>query len=233
VQFSEKAASSSIAAAYRQCTNDLRSTEVPSDADDTVARLRNELDALGRCGFVECCGPRTNCEGCGQPCTRLDYAAFDGHGSDCPQGDDHCELRVCDPTHSDPSAHDGCETQADRDGAGALVRAEAVSAHWAADDPLESLGNEVVAWRRREFPGVGGGTIHDAAKVAEEAGEVCGAAIKWAEGRRARQDVLDEAADTIIATVALLAGLGVDPGRAVADRWSVVGARCFASAEGL
>jgi len=63
------------------------------------------------------------------------------------------------------------------------------------------------------------------AKVAEEAGEVVGAAIKLIEGRRSEQDVLDELADTIIAAVCAIQARGADPRHVVSNRWYGVSAR--------
>ena len=63
------------------------------------------------------------------------------------------------------------------------------------------------------------------AKVAEEAGEVVGAAIKLDEARRTEQDVLDELADTVIAAIAAIQARKRDPRRVVADRWFEVSQR--------
>lgn len=63
------------------------------------------------------------------------------------------------------------------------------------------------------------------AKVAEEGGEVVGAAIKHDEGRRSRQDVLDELADTIIAAVGAIQALHADPADTVFTRWQEVRTR--------
>ena len=56
------------------------------------------------------------------------------------------------------------------------------------------------------------------AKVAEEAGEAVGAAIKHDEGRRTSQDILDELADTIIASIGAMQALGADPAEEVFAR---------------
>ncbi|WP_234788391.1 hypothetical protein [Mycolicibacterium conceptionense] len=63
------------------------------------------------------------------------------------------------------------------------------------------------------------------AKVAEEAGEVVGAAIKLDEARRTEQDVLDELADTVIAAIAAIQARNRDPRRVVSDRWIEVSSR--------
>ena len=63
------------------------------------------------------------------------------------------------------------------------------------------------------------------AKVAEEAGEVVGAAIKLDEGRRGEQDVLDELADTIIAAMCAIQARGADPRHVVSSRWYEVSTR--------
>ena len=85
-----------------------------------------------------------------------------------------------------------------------------------------------------EVPDVWGHVIHrwptstpfkQCAKVAEEAGEVVGAAIKLDEGRRTEQDVLDELADTIIAAIAAIQARKRDPRRVVSDRWIEVSQR--------
>lgn len=59
-------------------------------------------------------------------------------------------------------------------------------------------------------------------KVAEEAGEACGALIKLAEGRKTEQDVRDELADTIIAAIGALQARGADAAETVFDRWAGV-----------
>ncbi|CAM3740418.1 pyrophosphohydrolase domain-containing protein [Tsukamurella ocularis] len=61
-----------------------------------------------------------------------------------------------------------------------------------------------------------------AAKVAEEAGEVVGAAIKEREGRRTVDDVLDELADTIIAAMGAIQARGCNVSRVVTNRWAEV-----------
>lgn len=58
------------------------------------------------------------------------------------------------------------------------------------------------------------------AKVAEEAGEAIGAAIKHDEGRKSSQDVLDELADTVIASIGAMQALGADPAQTVFERWA-------------
>lgn len=60
------------------------------------------------------------------------------------------------------------------------------------------------------------------AKVAEEAGEAIGAAIKHDEGRKTEQDVRDELADTIIAAIGALQARGADAAETVFDRWAGV-----------
>lgn len=61
-----------------------------------------------------------------------------------------------------------------------------------------------------------------AAKVAEEAGEAIGAAIKEREGRRAAGDVLDELADTIIAAMGAIQARDRSVSEVVANRWEEV-----------
>lgn len=63
------------------------------------------------------------------------------------------------------------------------------------------------------------------AKVAEEAGEVVGAAIKLNEGRRTEQDLLDELADAILATICAIQARGADPRHVVSNRWYEVSTR--------
>lgn len=58
------------------------------------------------------------------------------------------------------------------------------------------------------------------AKVAEEAGEAVGEAIKLSQLRGG--DVLDELADTIIAAIGALQSLGQNPRFVVAERWEEV-----------
>lgn len=62
-------------------------------------------------------------------------------------------------------------------------------------------------------------------KVAEEAGEANGAAIKRIEGRKTMRDVLDELADTIIAAIGALQAHDADPAATVARRWGEVSNR--------
>lgn len=63
------------------------------------------------------------------------------------------------------------------------------------------------------------------AKVAEEAGEVVGAAIKHREGRRTVDDIRVELADVVIAATGAMQALGADPARVVALRWAKVSTR--------
>lgn len=49
---------------------------------------------------------------------------------------------------------------------------------------------------------------HVAAKLAEETGEVCGAFIKFEEGRRTTQDIRDEMGDVLIVLSVLAGRLG-------------------------
>lgn len=60
------------------------------------------------------------------------------------------------------------------------------------------------------------------AKVAEEAGEAVGAAIKESQGRDTVAHILDELADTVIAAFGAMQALEADPARIVALRWAEV-----------
>lgn len=59
----------------------------------------------------------------------------------------------------------------------------------------------------------------NASKVAEEAGEVCGATIKTMEGRFTAERIAEEAADVVIALYGLACSVGFDLDAAVKVRW--------------
>lgn len=73
--------------------------------------------------------------------------------------------------------------------------------------PEESLSIVIAAWHDERWPEKADVRIVGA-KLAEEAGEVCGALIKRAEGRRTDDDVLDELGDVAIVLTVLAARLG-------------------------
>lgn len=85
---------------------------------------------------------------------------------------------------------------------------------------LDQFQVEVVVWHDREW---GGPDVKDivkaGAKVAEEAGEVVGAAIKIDEGRDTAQHLADEAGDVVIALATACSRAGVSLGDAVISRW--------------
>ena len=64
-----------------------------------------------------------------------------------------------------------------------------------------------------------------AAKVAEEAGEVVGAAIKERQSLVAGDEVLNELADTMIAAIGAIQAREHDPATVVAERWKEVHTR--------
>lgn len=80
---------------------------------------------------------------------------------------------------------------------------------------------DVFAWVQRTFPDMTA-PIHRAAKLAEEAGEVVGAVIKIAEGRKTKFDLADELGDLMLCALALADSAGIDLLAAAAMRWEYV-----------
>ncbi len=64
----------------------------------------------------------------------------------------------------------------------------------------------IAAWHDTRWPGKDDRVV--GAKLAEETGEVCGALIKVAEGRRTVDDVLDELGDVLVVLSVLAGRLG-------------------------
>lgn len=83
---------------------------------------------------------------------------------------------------------------------------------------LTALAAEVGAWQDVRWP-QHGNSISKALKVAEEAGEVAGAVIKRAEGRKTLMDIANEIGDTVIALAGLCETLDIPFGVAVGARW--------------
>jgi NTP pyrophosphatase (non-canonical NTP hydrolase) len=86
---------------------------------------------------------------------------------------------------------------------------------------LRDLQAEVRAWQRRpyETSDPGPHPIVKAMKLAEEAGEVCGAVLKHHEHRKSMRDIEDEAGDVLIALCGLADAAGFDLATAVKRRW--------------
>ena len=85
----------------------------------------------------------------------------------------------------------------------------------------------VDAWHRDRYPAA---TVHDVAlKLAEEAGEACGAVVEASHPSmnrvRGARRLADELGDVFIACAALASRAGIDLERAVADRWKVIAER--------
>lgn len=83
---------------------------------------------------------------------------------------------------------------------------------------------DIVAWHDAKWPEKGDNRVV-AAKLAEECGEVCGAVIKQAEGRRTTADVLDEIGDALIVLTVLSERYGYAIAEARARRFAHVRAR--------
>lgn len=94
------------------------------------------------------------------------------------------------------------------------------SVYFSIAEAFDNLQEQVVEWHDRTWGGPEIKTLVKCAlKVAEEAGEVAGAAIKMDEGRRTAQDLADEAGDVVIALATALNRAGVSLGDAVMQRW--------------
>ena len=82
-------------------------------------------------------------------------------------------------------------------------------------------------WERVAWPSKNGASVMlrlmvRAAKVAEEGGEVAGAAIKYSEGRKDLSDITDEMGDVYITLHALAAELDIDLEEVCHARWESV-----------
>lgn len=64
-----------------------------------------------------------------------------------------------------------------------------------------------------------------AMKLGEEAGEVLGAVVKMAEGRKSVHDLAQETAQLVICALALAQSAGFDLEGAIADEWDRCGTR--------
>lgn len=90
---------------------------------------------------------------------------------------------------------------------------------------LYQLGEQVAAWHAGRYPTA---TAKDVAlKLAEEAGEVCGAVVERDHPslHRDARALADELGDVIIACAALAARAGLDLDTVVHNRWQTVRAR--------
>lgn len=100
---------------------------------------------------------------------------------------------------------------------------------------LEDFLDDVERWHRGQWPELANPVL-SIAKVAEEAGELLGALIKYLEGRGDLSKVYDELGDVFIAAAgagARLSDVVGDPDRVPAvdviilDRWKTVSARRY------
>lgn len=98
---------------------------------------------------------------------------------------------------------------------------------------LHELGLEVAAWHRANWPR-SVNALAPIAKVAEEAGELVGAAVKMLEGRSTIAHVRAELGDVVIAAAGAAARLDLLDGddvlsfdRIVVPRWFEVSARRY------
>lgn len=86
---------------------------------------------------------------------------------------------------------------------------------------VQQLQLEVGPWQRKRWPATAT-QERTALKVCEEAGELAGAVIKLAEGRRAPQDVRNEIGDVLISLAACADLHGFDLGDCARERWAEV-----------
>lgn len=96
---------------------------------------------------------------------------------------------------------------------------------------IRELQDAVDVWHRDRYPTA---TAKDVAlKLAEEAGEVCGAVVEVdhppMNGTRDARALADELGDVVIAATALAARAGIDLQGAVAGRWVTVSSRVRSS----
>jgi NTP pyrophosphatase (non-canonical NTP hydrolase) len=86
---------------------------------------------------------------------------------------------------------------------------------------------EIAEWQATRWPTTwaGGDMRVHSAKLAEECGEVNGAAIKIVEGRRTHQDLADELGDVLIVAAVLAADIGMTLEELQATRWAEVRTR--------
>lgn len=93
---------------------------------------------------------------------------------------------------------------------------------------LNEIGEEVQEWLFAKgwlTPVVTSRIPLAAMKVAEEAGEVNGAVVKWLEGRQSEELVADELADLVIAACSLSYRMGFNMAEIIEERWKEVRAR--------
>ena len=81
----------------------------------------------------------------------------------------------------------------------------------------------ILAWHDAKWPDKTDITL--SAKLAEETGEVCGAAIKTMEGRRTEQDLKDELGDVLIVASVIAARHGWTLSEVRSERFAEVEAR--------
>lgn len=79
---------------------------------------------------------------------------------------------------------------------------------------------DVLAWVRRRWPDRDT-PLWRAAKAAEEAGEVIGAVVKMAEGRKTLADLAHETAQLVICAMALAESAGFELRQAVIEEWGL------------
>lgn len=83
----------------------------------------------------------------------------------------------------------------------------------------------IAQWQEQRWPITAADDRVIGAKLAEEVGEVCGALVKIAEGRRTLTDLADEMGDALIALSALAGRHGWTLENLRAARWAEVSTR--------
>lgn len=84
---------------------------------------------------------------------------------------------------------------------------------------------EIAEWQESQWPGTAADDRLVGTKLAEEVGEVCGALIKIAEGRRTLDDLADEMGDALISLSALAGRHGWTLDALRERRWAEVSQR--------
>ena len=87
---------------------------------------------------------------------------------------------------------------------------------------IDHLQGSIAYWAMKNWPDDQDNPllgVLKAAKVAEEAGEVCGAAIKYGRPEQGLQQIKDEVADVFITLVGVAEAYGFTLSDAIWDRW--------------
>lgn len=84
---------------------------------------------------------------------------------------------------------------------------------------LTPSSDEVLRWVRERWPDHCDPTWR-AMKLAEEAGEVVGAVVKMAEGRKTKADLATEMAQLVMCVLGLAAAADIDLDVAVRNEWA-------------